>query len=365
MTLIFNEQRNRTEFVLLRKNEFANAFMGKLFDLFAKDVRLPIDEILQNNRRLLDVLSIHILKLQQRSFNPELFYQISQFSKGHMLLQELHHELDLKRAIDATLVKGSADVGRVTGTRVLLNRTFQGARQVINLSCVLQLLARAIDSHAANDSILINVFLDIDPSINLIICDEKALIMCCSNALNRACKLIHRIGAQRLIRGMVNRTYHVTMSVKHMNTKGKVLKFNDDRLLLFEVFSSALLEFEEFLAKERNETRREESDEGGQANRQGTVPNHRAPRLSDSFLKSTFGDHICKGVVLNLHRDAIFDCFPEIQDGAKILEQTAQAAVGDQSCAISPICEQRPFVRRSNSHLMQRFTLPYTQHPER
>jgi len=373
-TLFYYEQRHRTEFQLLRKNQFAKAFMQKLFDLFAKEIMDPIGEILNSNKALSREIADGIL-LRGRNRNSagdteqpsttaaptittssnssstssgsnggssgtndssalrsDLFSNIGQFSRGHCLLQELHYELEMKQTLADLELYNLGETKKDTGGNV----SFQGPRQVVNMTRFAQHLALTLGPSSFEAELSnVPIFIDVEPSMNLVLCDEKLLSVCCINALNRALKATQRAIANN---GLVSssRTFQITLSVKPQDPITKKLKFNQDRLMLIEVWSSV------------------------------------------SAVSHSFGDVICKGIVLQLHPDAIFEMplqvpeedgysssSPDIapQDVDDAPSSSTTAASGEGSTA--PTTASSNNSNKSTGFLMQRFSIPYSQHPER
>lgn len=321
-TLVFYEQRHRTEFQLLRKNNFSITFLEELFALFAKEIFDPIGEILALNKELFQELSKQIVNYPRGKISPSLIHQIAQFSKGHVLLQELYYEHELKQNTGELL-------RTKRGVRSADINATQRAKTVCNVSKKLQHLARFFNS--VDDFIPINLVIEICPTINLVVCDEKVLTVCVSNALNRAFEATKRFGALRLSMGLGNRAYSISLLVKPHKMKTR-LKFNDDRLMLVEVYSSALMDSDEMeaITVPKNTTAQTVTSEGSK------------------LFNNSFGDWICRGIVLDLHEDAIFESVPV----DKIPSRTdSDAAPND-------------WITSSN-FLMQRFTVPYVHHHER
>ena len=369
ITLLYYEQRHRTEFQLLRKNQFAKAFMQKLFDLFASEIMDPIGEILSSNKALSREIADGLL-LRGRSRNSggdaeqpttttstsnsstsnsssngtknssalrsDLFSNIGQFSKGHCLLQELHYELQMKQTLADLELYNFGDAKKETGGNV----SFQGPRQVVNMTRFAQHLALTLGPSSFEAELSnIPIFIDVEPSMNLVLCDEKLLSVCCINALNRALKATQRAIANN---GLVSssRTFEITLSVKPQDPITKKLKFNQDRLMLVEVWSSV------------------------------------------SAVSHSFGDVICKGIVLQLHPDAIFemplqlpeedgyssfspDIAPQDVDDAPSSFIAAVSGEGSTAPTTTSISSNNTNSNKSMGFLVQRFSIPYSQHPER
>lgn len=337
--LFFYEQRYRKDFILLRKTRFTKSFTEQLFNLFIKDIRGSIGEILQTNRKILTVLAEQVIQGKLRSFSTKLGYHVGQFSKAHALLQELYSELEFHSCISDEFF-GESSVGISAPGKQYLEK--KRARQTVNLSRFLQGLCRSTYVYA-HDSVPMTIYLDIDPSINLIICDSEMLSMCCSNALNRISKLAQKLGSQRLSRGMATRSFQVTLSVKPKVHKEK-LKFNDYRLLIIELHTNTLLDLDFNEATSLRSKNSRGVDDNSYRDHGVRPPGY-------------YGDVICKKVLQGLHEDSIFECF----DGGAPRGDTINSKSRDSQGLRGDELAESKF----NSYLMLRFSFPYFQHPER
>jgi hypothetical protein len=145
---------------------------------------------------------------------------------------------------------------------------------------------------------------------------------------------------------MATRSFQVTLSVKPKVHKEK-LKFNDNRLLIIELHSNTLLDFD--------------------FNEATSLRSKNSLGVAEDWINS-YRDHgvrphgyygyvICKKVLQRLHEDSIFECYyggAPRGDTFNSRSRDSQGSRGDE------LAESK-----LNSYLMLRFSFPYLQHPER